>query len=198
MKKKITLVVALALVLVVGVFGTLAYLTDSTSAVKNTFTVGKVDIDLDESDNLDFQLIPGNTLKKDPKVTVVAGSEACYLFVKVEASNNLNTFIQYAIDSTWTKGDGTNVPTDVWYRTVDATTAKTGVTYNVLASSTAYPDGYVTVKGTVTSTDMATLYKEDGTVDQDKLPTLTFTAYACQSANVASVKDAWDAVKPTT
>ena len=198
MKKKITLVVALALVLVVGVFGTLAYLTDSTSAVKNTFTVGKVDIDLAESDNLDFQLIPGNTLKKDPKVTVVAGSEACYLFVKVEASSNLNTFIQYSIDSTWTQGDGTNVPADVWYRTVDATTAKTGVTYNVLASSTAYPDGYVTVKGTVTSTDMATLYTADGTVDQDKLPTLTFTAYACQSANVASVKDAWDAVKPTT
>lgn len=198
MKKKITLVVALALVLVVGVFGTLAYLTDSTREVKNTFTVGKVDIDLAESENLDFQLIPGNTLKKDPKVEVKANSEACYLFVKVEASSNLSTFIQYAIDSSWTQGDGTNVPTNVWYRTVDAATAKAGVKYNVLTSSTEYPDGYVTVKNTVTSTDMATLYKADGTVDQDKLPTLTFTAYACQSANVATVKDAWDAVKPTT
>ena len=29
-------------------------------------------------------MIPGKTLAKDPMVTVEAGSEACYLFVKVE------------------------------------------------------------------------------------------------------------------
>lgn len=102
--KKAKKVVALALcavMLVVGsVAGTLAYLTDK-DAVVNTFTVGNVDITLDElnvdkkdasgNDNASverdkankYHLIPGCTYTKDPTVTVEAGSERCWLFVKV-------------------------------------------------------------------------------------------------------------------
>ena len=55
MKKKGWLsVVALVLVLCCAVGGTLAWLTDTTDPVTNTFTVGDIDIDLTESDHLDL------------------------------------------------------------------------------------------------------------------------------------------------
>ena len=87
MKKfKALLVVACALLLVAAsVFGTMAYLT-STDTVTNTFTVGKVNIKLDEAKaNPDgslvrgaarvkaneYKLLPGHTYNKDPMVTVL-------------------------------------------------------------------------------------------------------------------------------
>ena len=99
MKKK-TLALLLALVLVFGaaVGGTIAYLT-SNDIVTNTFTVGKVDITLDEAKVNEYgvvdqnaarvkansyKLIPGHTYTKDPTVHVDANSENCWLFVKVE------------------------------------------------------------------------------------------------------------------
>ena len=56
MKKKIWLsVAALALVLCCAVGGTLAWLTDKTEPVKNTFTIGDINIDLSESEKSRFE-----------------------------------------------------------------------------------------------------------------------------------------------
>ena len=88
----------LALVMVVSVGATIAWLTDTTDPVTNTFTVGNIDITLAET-KTDFKMVPGNTIDKDPKVTVVGGSEDCWLFVKVEESDNLDDFITYTVDS---------------------------------------------------------------------------------------------------
>lgn len=102
MKKfKALLVVACALLLVAAsVFGTMAYLT-STDEVKNTFTVGKVSIKLDEAKanpdgslvaNADrvkaneYKLLPGHTYNKDPMVTVLSGSEPSYVKMTVTFS----------------------------------------------------------------------------------------------------------------
>lgn len=100
MKKKI-LVALLAVVLTVScVIGTtLAWLTDNTETVTNTFTYGDINITLDEADVNDedndnditervqsqstYKMIPGNKLTKDPTVTVEPNSEACWLFVKI-------------------------------------------------------------------------------------------------------------------
>ena len=98
MKKTLTVLLALVLVIAMSVAGTMAYLT-STASVTNTFTVGKVDITLDEA-KVDeygalvsnpsrvnantYKLIPGHSYTKDPTVHVAANSEDCYLFVKVE------------------------------------------------------------------------------------------------------------------
>ena len=80
------LALILAVVLVVGgvVGGTLAWLTAESDTVTNTFTLGDIDIDLDETTGSNYTMIPGNTIGKNPKVTVTAGSEDCWLFVKVE------------------------------------------------------------------------------------------------------------------
>jgi len=94
MKKRALLTVLCAILLVVAtIMGTMAYLTD-TKEVKNTFTVGKVYIDLNETDvdengvvipsaspvkENSYKLLPGHTYTKDPTVTVLADSEDCYV-----------------------------------------------------------------------------------------------------------------------
>lgn len=174
MKKKITLVVALALVLVVGVFGTLAYLTDSKEVV-NTFTVGKVKIDLTET-KTDFKMVPGREIEKDPVVTVEAGSEKCYLFVKVTEGNNAANYLDYSVATGWTSLAGN---TGVYYRIVDTNAA--AQTFQVLK------DDKVTVKTSVTSAMMETAATSQ--------PTLTFTAYAIQYAGFEdNAADAWTEV----
>lgn len=173
MKKKVISIVAVVLVLCCAIGGTLAWLADKTAPVVNTFTVGDINIDLDESDNLDLKMVPGKTITKDPFVKVEANSEACWLFVKVVKSENFDDFMTYTIADGWTALPGAD---GVYYRQVAATTA--AVTFPVLAGDT------VTVKNDVTKTmlnDLATA----------TYPTLTFTAYAVQSDGITDVTTAW-------
>lgn len=176
MKKKAWVsLVAVVLVLCCAVGGTLAWLTDKTGPVKNTFTVGDINIDLTETTK-DYKMVPGNTITKDPKVTVKANSEACWLFVKVEESANFGDFMTYEMANGWTQGDGTKIPANVFYREVAATTA--AIDFSVLQGDS------VSVKDTVTKADLNAL-------TQNTFPTLTFTAYAVQKDNIADAKTAW-------
>lgn len=178
-KKTIAVVLALVLVICCAVGGVLAWLTDTTDSITNTFTVGNVKIDLAESKNLDLKMVPGQNIEKDPKVTVEAGSEACWLFVKVEKSTVLDSYIDYTVDNGWTPLDGVN---GVYYKEVDATTAANGAVYSVLTGN------QVTVKDAVTQQMMDNLNVTGATQ-----PTLTFTAYACQSAGFETAAAAWAA-----
>ena len=173
-KKTLALVLALTLLVAGVVGGTLAWLTDQTAEVKNTFTVGDINIGLTET-TADYKMVPGNTIAKDPTVTVQANSEACWLFVQVTKSENLDTFITYAIAEGWTElQDG------VYYREVPASAADQ--TFSVLKGDA------VTVKDTVTKAML--------TAKDFANPTLTFKAYAVQKDNVASASDAWAKVNP--
>ena len=166
MKKKLTTVLAIVLVVALSVAGTYAYLTDKTGPVVNTFTVGNVNIDLTEGTGEFYKMVPGTTIEKNPKVTVKADSEACWLFVKVEKSANFADFLTYDMAEGWTALDGVN---GVFYRQVAA--SGTAQDFAVLANDT------VTVKPDVTKDMMDAI--EKGTAAK---PTLTFTAYACQTA----------------
>ena len=194
MKKK-TFVLLLALVLIAGaaVGGTLAWLTDTTDEVTNTFTTSDIDITLTESDDLDLKMVPGCTIEKDPKVTVLKDSEKCYLFVKIEKSSNFDTFMTYTVADDWTQGNGTDIPSNVWYRTVEAST--TDQVFNVLKGDSTYQNGLVTVKDTVTKADMNGL-------TESTYPKLTFTAYASQymknNTESFTAAKAWANVQPTT
>lgn len=173
MKKNVLIpVIAIALVLCCVVGGSLAWLVDQTTSVTNTFTVGDINIDLTET-TTDYKMVPGNTIAKDPTVTVEAGSEASWLFVKVTESANFDDFMTYAIADGWTALAGVD---GVYYRQVPATTADT--TFAVLKDNT------VSVKDTVTKEQLNAL-------TADTYPTLTFQAYAVQSDNVATAADAW-------
>lgn len=176
-KKNLALVICLVLVTaLVSVGGTIAWLTDSTEKVENTFTVGNIDIELDESDDLDLKMVPGTVITKDPYVTVKGGSEACWVFVKVEEHNNLDYFITYTIDSTWTQlEDGS----DVYYKQVAAADADQVI--KVLTNDK------VSVNDKVSKDDM----NELETLSEDKYPKLSFTAYAIQQAKFDTAAAAW-------
>lgn len=204
-KKAIVTVVALVLVLCCAMGGTLAWLVDSTTEVKNTFTYGDINISLWEhelnedgltlstdvftgEEQTGFKMIPGNKIEKDPTVTVEADSEASWLFVKIVESNNFDDFMTYAIAEGWTlyntTTSGSNIKTDnttddtyVIYREVDANTANAGTSYQVLAGKEEYQNGYVTVNDAVTKKMFAAL-------TEATRPTLTFTAYAVQQDNL--------------
>ncbi len=192
MKKK-TFALLLSLVLVFGVVagGTLAWLTQKTDSVVNTFTYGDINITLDETTGNDYKIIPGVNIHKNPKVTVTANSEACYLFVKVQVENwptlveadGTTKKVSYAIADGWTALEGQS---GVYYREVSATDAKNGTSYNVLAGDTTYTDGVVTVSENLTKTDVNGLKANQ--------PKLTFTAYAVQKDGIADVATAWSKI----
>lgn len=108
MKKKSILMAAIAvmLVAVLVVGGTLAYFTDTKSAT-NTFTMGNVAITLDETDvnNPDarttkgntYNVYPGQTVTKDP-VVHNTGKNAAYIRATVNVSNWMNLVAAYYPD----------------------------------------------------------------------------------------------------
>ena len=183
-------VAILALVLALGCAagGTFAWLTAQTSTVTNTFTYGDINITLGETTGNSYKIIPGVNIKKDPKVTVAANSEACWLFVKVEKEGTfVADKVTYSIRNDWTPGTGANgngVPENVYYHEVSADDAKAGVGYYVLAGDTTYPNGVITVSDTLTKDDIKTITAENQ-------PKLKFTAYAVQRDGIDNVADAW-------
>ena len=181
-----TFIALLALVLVIGCVagGTVAWLVAKTEPVVNTFTYGNINIALTEDaggTEKQFKIIPGTNIVKDPKVTVTAGSEDCWLFVKVVEEHwptatleDGTRKVSYAIADGWTMVEG---QTNVYYREVKAT--DTAREFPVLKGN------IVTVSDQLTKGDI-----------QATPPTLTFTAYAVQKENIADAKTAWEKVTP--
>ena len=117
-KKILSLLLCAVLLVAASVAGTLAYLTDNETTT-NTFTVGKVDIELKEYevdpqtgkrtetvvDELkDLELVPGRVIEKNPFITVASDSESCWLFVKIE--NNLGEAVTINGMNGWTAVEG--------------------------------------------------------------------------------------------
>ena len=178
-----TFVAMLALVLVIGcaVGGTVAWLVSSTNAVVNTFTYGDINITLGETTGATYKIIPGVNIDKDPKVTVKKDSEACWLFVKVEEEGTfVANKVTYSIADGWTKGDGTNIPANVYYRAVDAVTSDTD--FAVLKDNKIY------VSEELSKSDIQSITAQ---------PKLTFTAYAVQKDGINDADTAWTKANPT-
>lgn len=183
-KKAIFGMLSMLLVAAVAVAGVVMWLTDKTETVTNTFTVGNIDIALEETRNTDTdkdgendawtaKMVPGIQIDKDPVVTVEADSEACWLFVTVDESSTLDTYIAYTVDAGWKKlQDG------VYYREVAASAADQE--FHVLTNDK------VSVNGTVTKTQMDALNAEGATQ-----PTLTFQAFAIQKSGFDTAAVAW-------
>lgn len=194
MKKKIStkvLVMLLVTLLVAGsvIGGTLAWLVDKSDVAVNTFTYGDVNIDLDETDTdrddddnpdtNEYEMIPGESITKDPKVTVKAESKACWLFVKLDKSENFDDFMEYEIADGWTQlidAEGNDV-VGVYYRDV-AEVGEEDVVYGVLLNDE------VKVKETVTK-EMLNALDPEG--EEATYPTLSVTAYAVQMSGFEPV-----------
>lgn len=188
-KSKALLMTLCAVLLVAAsVLGTMAYLTSTTGEVKNTFSIGKIAITLDEAPvneygevvdgarrtQNQYKLVPNHEYKKDPTVHVTGNSENSYIFVKVvngiaaiEAAGD--TTIAAQIEKDWTKLDGV---ANVYYQEyTKQTAAKDFVVFNSF-----------TVKNDISETDL----------ENYATASITITAYAVQQDGFTGAKDAWD------
>ena len=210
MKKfKALLVVACALLLVAAsVFGTMAYLT-STDTVTNTFTVGKVNIKLDEAKanpdgslvtNADrvkansYKLLPGHTYHKDPMVTVLNGSEPSYVKMTVTFSkaNELDAIFAPNGANLTNIFNGYDAANWIAKGNTKDTTANTRTYEFWYKEAVGAPTGDValdalfdsiTVPGAITAEQLATI---EGM-------TITVNAYAIQADGFANADAAWAA-----
>lgn len=210
--KKIVMGLVCALALVTAsVMGTMAYLT-STDKVTNTFTVGNVQIKLDEAKanpdgslvaNADrveannYKLLPGHTYNKDPMVTVLKGSESSYVKMTV-------TFTKAAeLDAIFaTTTDGKADMTAIFKGYDDKTWLLKSVTENNNANTRTYEFWYkeavaalngdvaldalfdkIVVPTSITNAQLATI---EGM-------TITVNAYAIQADGFENAEAAWAA-----
>ena len=207
MKKK-TIALALVLVMVFGATlgGTFAYLT-STDQVVNTFTVGNVQIKLDEAKanpdgslvpNADrvkannYKLLPGHLYNKDPMVTVLKGSESAYIKMTVTFSKaaeldaifspdgaNLTSIFK-GYDSTNWIAKGNTKDTSANTRTYEFWYKEAVAAPNGDVALDALFDS-ITVPGSITNAQLATI---EGM-------TITVNAYAIQADGFTDAADAW-------
>ena len=182
-KKILALLLCAVLLVAASVAGTLAYLTDNDTTT-NTFTVGKVDIELQEyevdpqtgkktetqtvvQELKDLELVPGRIIEKNPFITVASDSESCWLFVKIE--NNLGDAVTINGMDGWTAVEG-NTGYYMYKETVAA-----GAKIDVFKS--------VTVATTQTQ----------ATLDAITSKNIVITAYAVQAEGVDKTA-AWGAL----
>lgn len=195
--RRILLLVGLmSLVAVISIGGTIAWLTDSTDAVTNTFTAAGIDIALTETKAPDgsalangaqwsAQLIPGKIYSKDPTVSVVSTTDVdVYLFVKFEedAKDYLDYTSTLTEDNGWTNGDGVGIPKNVWYRVVKVNDEKKS--WNLLDGDKVTVKTSIVKKGTdVAGTNNIAMPSGN--------TTLRYTAYAIQTEGFESAAAAW-------
>ena len=220
-KRSIALILALAMVTGSVIGGTLAWLTAETQKVKNVFTTSNINITLqehkydDKNDKLteaettsgvdNYKMIPGWTIPKDPWLTVKGGSEDCWIFIKVEEKGgnvtvesneyNFDSFIDYKIDpNNWKALEGV---TDVYYCYAKDIENDRNIKILGYDDNGEFVNNQVLVKDTVTKEMMDAIEE----VSEGKIPTLTFTAYACQywkdNDTPFEVLEAWNNVKPS-
>ena len=200
--KALLLVLCAIMLVTASIMGTVAYLTSTTETVSNTFSVGQVNITLSETkvdaygvaltgnaagttnQGQAYKMLPGHEYVKDPTITVTAGSEPCWLFVKVENGISAyeattNTIASQLTANGWKLVDGqTNV---YWHAVVDARTAAQTVKVFekfVIADAADAVGGWSSV-----------------TYENTKV---SVTAYAIQSDGFTDAKTAWAALNPTT
>lgn len=139
--KALLLTLCAVLLVTASVLGTLAFLT-STDKVENTFSVGQVQITLDEKDTDNstpgadrdqanaYHLLPGHAYEKDPTVHVDPVSEDSWIFVKVE--NGISAY-----EAATVEGGYTSIADQITANGWMALTGVDGVYYKAYDKSTA-------------------------------------------------------------
>lgn len=177
-KKIAVMFAAVVLVVAATIGGTLAWLTATSDTVTNTFTVGDINIKLDEKDIDDstadadrdtanaYKIIPGGTSEKDPTVTVLKGSEKCYVYVTVENQLVLGNTVVGSL----------NIETNDWVQ-VATSGNKTLYRYKEIVDALSAEQKLTAVFTTVTYSSSIT--KENIETLKDKK--IVINAYAHQS-----------------
>nr|WP_294370298.1 hypothetical protein [uncultured Ruminococcus sp.] len=183
-QKAIIVSLLLAVIAAMTISPTLSWLSDTSDSVVNTFAGGAISIKLDEAlvdtngktvegDNAQrvlensYKYIPGAVLDKDPTVTVLKGSEECYVFMCVD--NELNDLFTINYDTTsWLKvASNGNKTVYIYKSSINALMTDNDVVLNPIFTT-------ITVSQDLTSQDVEKIGQK----------TVTATAYAVQAANI--------------
>lgn len=190
-KRTLITVVAMLLVCVVSVAATLAYLYDKSDTVVNTFTVGNVEISLDEKDvdnsspdkDRDvankYKLTAGATLEKDPTVHVSNYSEESYIFVEVIVDDAVAAVLESSgeksIASQMTKNGWELLEGNIYAYNKTVTGLGNAAALNIPVFTT------ISVKSEAKGEDLAAAAEAK----------ITITAYAIQKDGISTPAAAW-------
>lgn len=192
--KALLLTLCAVLLVTASVLGTMAFLT-STDEVKNTFTVGSVNIALDEAkvktDGTpvegaarvkanEYHLLPGHAYEKDPTVHVDPVSEDSWIFVKVE--NGISAY-----EAATVKDGYTSIADQILANDWTALAGVDGVYYKAYTKSTTGADFVVFSNFKIA--DEAN--KVAGWADLNAK--VTVTGYAVQKDGFDTALAAWNA-----
>ncbi len=229
--KAALLILCLLLVATTSMMATSAYLMDDDYIV-NTFTVGKVKLKLDErivdktgtptgsvTDRTDagneYHLLPGQVYTKDPMVTVLAGSDECYVRMLV-TMNRTQTQLDQIFGAGFLPQDFVSGwDNAVWETTGDIKEENGSVTYEFRYREAAdqspetFGDssrGGITqdtplqalftefrVPEEMTGAELALLGDDETTTEVDEKFKITVVAHAIQAAGFADETAAWAA-----
>ena len=206
--KALLLMLCAVLLVAASVLGTMAYLT-SQDSVTNTFTVGKVQIKLDEAKaNADgtlvqgadrvkansYKLLPGLTYAKDPMVTVLKGSESAYVKMTVTFSKAAQLDAIFAPNGANMTSIFNGYDSNNWiYKGNTENTAANTRTYEFwYKEAVAAPTDNVALDALFDSITVP------GSINNDQLKTIegmtiTVNAYAIQADGFANAEAAWGA-----
>lgn len=205
-KRTVAILMACTLILGATVGVTFAWLISGPKAVVNTFVAGKVAITLDEAkvdksgtaasgaqrvQANEYTLIPGHSYDKDPTVHIEAGSEPCYVFVKVDneiaqMEDPGNTVANQILANGWVQLTGVS---NVYYFKT-----KSGKNTSVTVDA----NGMITVPSG-SNVDLVVFEKfaingatvNNALINDSANRKITVTAYAIQALGSTSAADAW-------
>lgn len=163
--------VILAAAMIIG-SATFAYLQDSTEDVVNNFETNKVTVALTETTGENYDILPGTSQAKDPKVTVTSTIDS---YVYVEVTDATGGLVKYEIADGWTKLEGYD---NVYFREVTAS--------DIAQEFYVLKDNTVAYDAALTNSDMV-----DAEGNLKEGISLTFKAYAIQAEPFANAVDAY-------
>jgi hypothetical protein len=181
-KNYLIIVMLVAVISACTVSPTFSWLSEKSETVVNTFAGGTIAVVLDETQvdahgkfiangarvtSNNYKYVAGNELDKDPTVTVLKGSDPCYVFICIE--NELNDLFSLNIDEdSWllvAESEGKTLY--VYNTTIDASESTEDIMLNPIFTK-------VTVSEDLTESDVEELGEK----------TLCATAYAIQTDSI--------------
>lgn len=221
LNRKLVLILALVLSVAMATTGTLAYLTDRDSEA-NVFTIGNVDIKLNETFEQGETLIPGVNIEKEPTITNIGKNDAwVWATIAIPAvldsdasSDNVIHFNMSAASvaagqwTWWGKNDDGaradwNKDYGVKYNDVDynvftvlyQTALKPGETTATPVIYKTYMDNHIDIdpEGNLNHVLNGKVEPIDWNINKNGMPVIYVSAYAMQKDQFATVWDAYEA-----
>lgn len=163
--------VALAAVLLIG-GGTFAYLQGESENVVNNFKTNQVNVSISETGDRQYNIVPGTSEDKDPKVTVNNTVDA---YVFVEVTDTTEGLVDYEIAEGWKLLTGYE---NIYYRIVNGDAEQKD--FYILKNNR------VTYDAGLKNSDML----KDGQLKENI--ELSFRAYAVQKEGFDTAENAWN------